>query len=74
MKPVTVKTPVCDYFTTDALAKELAAFLEGKRLSYTGAIGGQFTWSFSPTSLGLILVVTCGCSGEKFDATPYEIW
>ena len=38
-----------------------------------GAIGGKFTWSFTPTGIGCILVLTCAC-GEKLDLTDYESW
>lgn len=37
----------------------------------TGAIGGQFTYSFTPTHLGTICKATCNC-GAEFDATDYD--
>lgn len=40
---------------------------------YSGASGGRLTFSFTPTSLGLITKVTCGC-GESLDLTDYEVW
>ena len=36
-----------------------------------GAIGGRITYSFTPTSLGLIKKIECGC-GEKLDLTDYD--
>jgi hypothetical protein len=39
----------------------------------TGAIGGKFTYFFTPTSLGVICKVECTC-GEKYDGTKYECW
>ena len=31
---------------------------------YAGAIGGRFSYEFTPTSLGDIAVVKCRCGGE----------
>lgn len=38
-----------------------------------GAIGGKFTWSFTPTGLGCILKLKCAC-GEELDLTDYDSW
>lgn len=38
-----------------------------------GAIGGRLTFSFTPTSVGLIIRVECAC-GEKIDCTDYSCW
>ena len=38
-----------------------------------GAIGGKFTWLFTPTGLGCILRLKCAC-GEEIDLTDYENW
>lgn len=38
-----------------------------------GAIGGRFTWSFTPTSIGTIVVIRCAC-GESLDVTNYGDW
>lgn len=40
---------------------------------YSGAIGGRLTFSFTPTSLGLITKVSCGC-GEEINLTDFEEW
>lgn len=37
----------------------------------TGAIGGQFTYLFTPTSLGTVKKVKCTC-GEEYDCTDYN--
>lgn len=42
------------------------------REKYVGAIGGQFSFIFTPTSLGITVVVTDG--EEKLDITNYEEW
>jgi len=42
-------------------------------ITYTGAIGGKTTFQFTPTGLGSIIKVICGC-GEELDLTDYESW
>jgi len=41
---------------------------------YYGAIGGQLTYSFTPTGLGCIVEVIHGVTKEKLDLTDVEIW
>ena len=48
----------------------VAALPEGKY----GSIGGRITYSFTPTSLGLITVVTDGLSGAELNLTNFEEW
>lgn len=43
-------------------------------LSMTGAIGGRWTYSFTPTSLGLIVKVKDGMYGGELDLSNYEDW
>ena len=38
-----------------------------------GAIGGSFTYSFTPTTIGTAVVVKCVC-GAELNATDYEAW
>lgn len=38
-----------------------------------GTIGGRLTYSFTGTSLGVIVKVECAC-GEEHDATDYLSW
>jgi hypothetical protein len=45
-----------------------------KNTKYSGAIGGQFTWSFTPTSIGMIIKITDNLSGEVLDVTNYDEW
>ena len=42
-------------------------------LEELGAIGGEFTYMMTPTSIGVIYVVEHS-SGEKFDLTNYDLW
>lgn len=55
-----------------------AKFHNGKS-PYSGAIGGRWTWSFTPTGLGTVVRVKCGFAGlhpddSELDLTPYEEW
>ena len=38
-----------------------------------GAIGGRTTYSFSPTTLGVVIKVSCAC-GKEIDLTDYSSW
>lgn len=41
---------------------------------YGGAIGGNLTYSFTPTSLGVVVRVTDTLSGNSLDLTEYLDW
>ena len=45
----------------------------GCNITYEGAIGGKFTYAFTPTGIGVIERVTCSC-GSVLDLTEYEKW
>ena len=38
-----------------------------------GAIGGQYSYRFTPTSLGTAVSVKCACGKEK-NVTEYDSW
>lgn len=42
--------------------------------AYTGAIGGRFTFSFTPTSLGEVIKVTDSITNETLDLSDYDSW
>lgn len=39
-----------------------------------GAIGGRFTYSITPTGLGLIVKVIDNVTKKELDVTDYENW
>ena len=41
---------------------------------YTGAIGGGLTYSFTPTSLGIVVTVEESLTNEKLDLTDFDSW
>ena len=38
----------------------------------TGACGGRFTYTFTPTGLGTIVKVTCNVCNKEIDLTDYD--
>lgn len=45
----------------------------GSEHPYMGAIGGAFTYEFTPTSLGTVNIVRCACK-DKIDVSDYDSW
>lgn len=41
---------------------------------YFGAIGGNYTWSFTPNSIGMGVSVTNNYLKESLDLTDYDSW
>jgi hypothetical protein len=41
---------------------------------YGGAIGGSLTYSFTPTSVGVAIDVTCSHTQQTIDLSDYEDW
>lgn len=39
----------------------------------SGTIGGKLSYQFTPTGLGVIVIVKCAC-GEEMDLTDYNKW
>ena len=63
-------------FEVDAEQAEMAADWREKhvpvcRIKSDGAIGGRYTWSFTATTVGDVVIVTCAC-GAKVDISFYK--
>ncbi len=41
---------------------------------YYGAAGGGLTYSFHPTSIGVVTVVKEALTGEELNLTDYDSW
>ena len=41
---------------------------------YTGAVGGEITFCFTPNSIGEVVVATNLVTGEEIDLTDFESW
>lgn len=63
-------------FSLDEEEKKLNEWLAKKDLSkYGGAIGGRFTYCFTPTSLGMVVKVRDSMeSKDTIDLTDYSSW
>ena len=48
----------------------------GKRcfLKEAGAVGGAFSYHFTPTGIGVIVVAHCGHCKQELDITDYSSW
>jgi hypothetical protein len=68
-----IYTPMGPYMTSAALAEALNVFYKETEvpLERQGAIGGQFSYTFTHTSLGTILVVSDNSSGREINVTNF---
>lgn len=41
---------------------------------YTGAVGGNLTFSFTPTSIGTVVKVRDSVTGAEIDVTDYDMF
>jgi hypothetical protein len=53
---------------------EKVATAQGNKIPYYGAIGGAYTFSFTPTTLGTVVTITNGLTNDKIDLTKYDEW
>lgn len=62
-------------FSLDAEEQRKAdAFIAETQKQNTGCSGGQYTYSFTPTTLGTITKITDNVSGRVHDLTDYNAW
>ena len=54
-----------------AKAKE---WIESKPKTYGGAIGGRFSYVFTPTSIGTSVKVVDNLDKSELDVTDYDMW
>ena len=57
--------------------KERAAaneFIKKQDKPYAGPTGGQFSYIFTPTTIGCVIKVVNHFTGEECDVTDYENW
>ena len=55
-------------------AADFSLLTQDGKYPYSGAIGGDLTYSFTNTSLGTIITVTDKFTDEKLDVTDYDMW
>jgi hypothetical protein len=61
-------------WAAEQVSKDTEKAAQSGRISTYGACGGAFTYSFTPTSLGLIVKVTNNLSGDELDLTEWDMW
>jgi hypothetical protein len=54
--------------------KKLTAFMAEKSVKNTGAVGGQFSYLITNTTLGQVIKVIDQVSGDELDLSDYESW
>lgn len=59
---------------TEKEAKLAHKFMKEKELDYVGAIGGQFTFTFTRTSIGQIITIIDNASKEELTLTDFDEW
>lgn len=53
---------------------DAAMWTDGGKYPYYGAIGGELTYSFTPTSLGMVVAVKHSREEKPLDVTEYDSW
>jgi len=53
---------------------KIAEFKSVNKDLHCGAIGGRFTYEFTPTSLGLVIKIRDNALKRILDITEYEDW
>ena len=54
--------------------KRIQQFKSFQPEAYAGTSGGRYTYSFTPTSLGVVIVIEDNLFKRKLDITPYHEW
>lgn len=58
----------------DAQKSKLNEWMAKHAEAYTGAIGGRYTFSCTPTSLGQVLKVADSVTNTELDISDYDGW
>lgn len=59
---------------TEKESKLAQKFMEEKQVEYCGAIGGQFTFTFTRTSIVQVATVIDNVSKEELTLTDFDEW
>lgn len=68
------RTPM--FYLDDSQLKRISDWIKEKQKDNrsTGAIGGRFTYNFTPTTIGAVVVVIDNLTKEELDVSDYESW
>jgi hypothetical protein len=61
-------------FLDNKQKQKLEKWLKKKKKVNTGAIGGRYTWQFTPTGIGYIITVKDNIKKDEIDLTDVENW
>lgn len=65
------------FILEDRELEQTNQWIEQQKKKYgkkTGALGDRFSYTFSPTGLGTVIIVKDHFTGEEKDVTDYDIW
>lgn len=71
---IEIDTPMGSYYTSWDRAEALLSFFKDTETTETGATGGQYSYIFTPTNLGTVLVIKDCVTGKEFNVTDYNSW
>lgn len=78
LKPIVKAEPYILSFSADPVESLFAKmFTIRHRIAHDGAnaaVGGMFSYEFTPTSVGVAVVVKCNVCNDRLDATNYDSW
>lgn len=60
--------------TEETKAKAWEEIQTAKNNKQTTTIGGRFSYTFTPTSVGVAVVVRDNLLNESLDVTDYDLW
>ncbi len=58
---------------TEKQMKKFEKWRKAKGVVYVGAIGGAYTFCFTPTGIGMVEIVKCD-DGTELDLTDFDNW
>jgi len=73
VQTIAAKTSLEDFLSEEQL-KKLAKWKKKKKAKNEGAIGGRYTYSFTPTGLGYVIKVRDNIDKNEIDLTDVEDW
>ena len=53
-------------------SKKAKEWMASKPIQYTGAIGGRFSYKFTPTGIGTIITIIYNVDHTELDVTEYD--
>lgn len=60
------------HMLSDSQLETLKKWKDSHEKVYTGAIGGRYTWCFTPNNIGCVITVVDCVTKEELDLTDYN--